>query len=220
MKSFKITIIIAAFVFIGCNTTEKDSTTDKTVGSTVGIEIAENTTENDKQAIEKVVKEMYHWNEDGRSGYGLKDIVKDSLIVGYDMANKEAYLQKLRESGLFAEEFITNMDKIVKKQDELLRTGKVEWINGDISPFEVDNANNWCNCQDVPTDNDPFEQIKFTFTKLTPIEANIFWKWNVTKDMDPSWTEPKYAMRMVKEDNKWKIAWMQGWDYKINTTPE
>lgn len=204
---------------MACNKTENTTETIITEQTSETI-TPDNAVEQDKKEIEKLVKDMYRWNGNGDLGYEFKNIVKDSLIVGYDIVSSEVCLKKLRESGFFAEEFVFNMNKIIKKQDELLRTGKVEWLDGDMSPFEVDNANNWCNCQDEPTDNDPYGQIKITFTKLNQKEADIFWKWNVTKDVDPSWAEPKYTIRLVKENNKWKIAWMEGWDYDVNTKAE
>lgn len=218
MKIFKSILLIVPFAFMACNKTE--STTETTATEqTPETTLSDSPAEQDKSEIEKTVKGMYHWLENKKSQYGNKYIIKDSLIIGYDMADQKLYVGELHESGFFAEEFISNMDRIIKKQDELLRTGKVEWNNYDMIPFHGD-VNNWCNCQDVPTDTDPYGQIKITFTKLNQKEADIFWKWNVSKDVDPSWAEPKYAIRMAKKNNKWKIAWMEGWDYDVNTKAE
>jgi hypothetical protein len=218
MKTLKNILLSLPFAFMACNKTE--NTAETTIAEqTPETTLSDSSAEQNKSEIEKTVKDMYHWYENKKHWKGNKYIIKDSLIVGYEMADQELYLNELRESGFFAEEFITNMDRIIKKQDELLRTGKVEWFDNDMTPFNGD-ANNWCNCQDYPTDNDPFGQIKFTFTKLNKNEADIFWKWNVTEDAHPSWHEFKYTMRMVKESEKWKIAWMEGWDYKLNTTSE
>ncbi|PZR23832.1 MAG: hypothetical protein DI539_02335 [Flavobacterium psychrophilum] len=203
---------------MACNKTE--NTTETTITEqTPEMTLSDSSEEEDKKAIENVVKGLYHFQENKQDWKGSKEIIKDSLIVGYDMADQELYLKQLQESGFFAEEFITNMDRIIKKQDELLRTGKVEWHVNDMAPFNAD-ADKWCNCQDVPTDDDPFGQIKITFTKLDKNKADIFWKWNVTNNTHPSWGEFIYPMRMIKENNKWKIAWMEGWDYDKNTTPE
>lgn len=218
MKTLKSILLLLPFAFFACNKTENTAETAPTE-QTLEITASDSSSEHDKNEIEKKVKDMYRWFENKKDWKGNKYIIKDSLIVGYDMADQKLYLRELQESGYFAEEFISNMGRIIKKQDELLRTGKVEWLDNDMIPFHGD-VNNWCNCQDVPTDTDPYGQIKITFTKLNQKEADIFWKWNVSKDVDPSWAEPKYAIRMAKKNNKWKIAWMEGWDYDVNTKAE
>lgn len=211
MKFLKAIALIAIISLSACTKTENSAAPDSNTDQPKNKDITtENPYEADKQEIEKLVKSMYVHHEQAHDRHSFKPVIKDTLIVGYDMTEHKLYLEKLRKTGFFTEEFITNMDNIVKKQDELLRTRKIELPEGDMPPFNG-NVDSWCNCPD----NDDYNKISLHFEQINPKTAKFYWNWEGLGD--PSWAAHHYNMRTVKENGKWKIAWMEGWDYETST---
>jgi len=163
-----------------------------------------------QKEIEKLVKDMYHWVENTPDSNGFRPFVKDSLVVGYDPIGQSLYTKSLRDSGYFSQGFLDNINSIYRTQDKLLRSGKVEWYDNEMSPFHGD-ANQWCNCQDGA-----LSDITLHFEKVEANTAAFYWNWEVYDD--PSWANHHYHIRTVKENGKWKIDYMEGWDYKANTS--
>jgi len=166
----------------------------------------------DKNEIEKLVKGMYRWQKKRQSLlHEFRCFVKDTVVVGLDPISHSLYLKSLHDSGFFSGEFRGNMTRIFKKQDELVRSKKVEWYTTEMGPFDS-GANPWCNCQDELS----YDEISLHFEKIDTTGATFYWNW---EGVDDSWAKHHYAMRTVKENGKWKIAYMQGWDYEENTKP-
>jgi len=219
MNTIKSLVALSLLALTACNKTENSTTTQPDAAATEAETLSTKplSADEEQEQIEETVKSMYHWVEATQAAkqtHGWKMVIKDSLVTGYDMADHKLYLNDLRKTGFFAEEFIQNMDKIVNYQDKELRSGKAEWFLGEFSPFDADTSP-WCNCQDEPTDKDAYSQIKFHFIKADPSKAELYWNWEgFGKEVE----NMHYKIRTVKENGKWKIAWMQGWDYKLNTT--
>jgi len=219
--------MVATLIFcVGCNKSEKEVTDKET---TNGITEAEKTTvvtkptkdltvseeseetDHEKIAIQTVIKNMYRWQESCRPAMQMKAIVKDGLIISFDMTKTKAHIKEIEKTGFFAQEFLDNMLKIYTTENRMLKNKEVEWLNGDMSPFGSDSSP-WCNCQDVPTNNDPFGIIKFKYLEFNDQEAILNWYW----DISGGWNR-NYKIRTAKEDGKWKIAWMEGWDHDTFT---
>lgn len=214
MKFIKYNLLIALFIVTSCVNIEKKENDESETNSITELGISEKENDNpDKTEIESLIKNMYRWQENYQPKMGRDEIIKDSLIVGLDKKQHETYLKTLDETGFFAKEFLTNMTHIHETLNKMLKSGKVKWYDGDMSPFG-DDSSPWCNCQDVPTDNDPYGIIKFTFSKLDNNEATLNWSWDIREDWKGF---PNYKIRTVKEDGKWKIAWMQGWNHDTST---
>lgn len=208
MRNLKFTVAALLMGLIGCKKNEKQAETEQTE---TAVTTVKTTAEADKTAIETLVKDMYQWNEKYTNHYGFEPIAKDGKIIGYNMDSHKLYLEELRKSGFFSEEFISNMDKIAKAQNELLSSGKIKWEEGDMSPFGGD-LDVWCGCQDVPAD-DAYSKITLHFDELKESSAKFYWNW---ESFGKDWADQRYHMRAVKEDGKWKIDYMQGWDYAAN----
>lgn len=204
MKTLKIAILITILSLTACKKTE--DATDTSLPAPI-----ETTADADKKAIETVVKDMYLWNEKRDYKNEFEPVVKGGFVVGYNMESHKLFLQELRDSGFFAEEFITNIDKIVKAQSELLSSGKLQWEEGDMGPFTGD-VNAWCGCQDEPAEN-AYTKLKLHFENIDTTTAKFYWNW---EGFGEEWAAEHYNMRIVKEGGKWKIAYMQGWDYNAN----
>ena len=208
MNILKATILIAIFSLTACKKTE-ETTENKATPTPMPTE--EPLAVGDKAAIETLVKNMYVWNESRSHDRELEPLVQGTNVVGYNLDSHKLYLKELRDSGFFAEEFIANLDKIVQEQNKLLTSGKVKWQDGDIGPFQGD-VNVWCGCQDEPAE-DAYNKITLHFENLTNTTAKFYWNWEGFGD---DWSAEHYNMRAVKEDGKWKIAYMEGWDYNAN----
>lgn len=214
MKIIKYNLFIALFILASCAKTKNKETGESETNGTAELGISKKENDNpDKTEIESLIKNMYRWHEKHESEMSSDEIIKDSLIVGLDIKHHATYLKTLDETGFFAKEFLTNMTHIHKTLNKMLKSGEVKWYHGEMPPFG-DDSSPWCNCQDVPTDNDPYEIIKFTFSKLDSNEAILNWSWDIREDWKGF---PNYKIRTVKEGGKWKIAWMQGWDHNTST---
>ena len=116
----------------------------------------------DKTEIDKLVKGMYRWHKKRQSLlHEFRCLVKDTVVVGLDPISHSLYLKSLHDSGFFSGEFRGNMTRIFKKQDELVRSKKVEWYTTEMGPFDS-GANPWCNCQDELS----YDEITLHFEKI------------------------------------------------------
>ncbi|MGQ2983466.1 hypothetical protein [Flavobacterium sp.] len=205
MKHLKTALLLCSFVFlIACKGEKEPENATATKAET-------RRADPDRQEITRLVKDMYWWVEKGNMSFGFQSVAKDSVVVGYDRAAQSLYEKKLEKSGLFAKEFVDNTARIFNKQDELLRNGKAEWLEGDMPPFGNPDVNAWCGCQDTPTDD--FDKIHVVIEKTTADTAELYWNWT---GFGEDWEQEHYHIKVVREKSKWKIAWMEGWDYESN----
>lgn len=75
-------------------------------------------------------------------------------------------------------------------------------------------VNPWTMSQDVPYDNpNPFDLIEvYTSTFDT---GDLYWKWGkLDQNIDKSWKDFSYRFRVVKENDRWRISYLQGFDFK------
>ncbi len=206
MKIYTAIIIIALLSLTACKKSEdvKDS---KVVTTTIN----EKALTNDRKTIEDLVRDMYIWNEKRDYKHEFEPVIKNGKAVGYNLDSHKIFLKELLDSGFFSQEFIANIDKVFQEQNKLLTNGKVQWREGEMGPFQGD-ANVWCGCQDEPAE-DAYNKLTLHFENLDNNSAKFYWNWEGYGD---DWAAKQYYMRAVKEDGKWKIAYMQGWDYNAN----
>ena len=143
----------------------------------------------------------------------LPALSKDSICVGFDFDKQNLNLEKLRKTGFFADEFIDNYNNIIHTLDTKIKNKEFEkWNIYELPTFNFANdASPWCSCQDnMPWDNVEVEPIKLSIDK-----GELKWNWGkLDSSVDPSWKDFSYMFRVVKVDNKWKISYLQGFDYK------
>ena len=81
----------------------------------------------------------------------------------------------------------------------------MEYFVGDLPPYGND-SNPWCDCQDNPEKF--WKTMKVNNLKIENNKANFYWTWT-------EWEEtPKYKVTAVKENGIWKIAALDGFNYK------
>lgn len=168
----------------------------------------------DKDEIQTLIRQMLKWATDSKSAIDLLPILsKDSICVGFDFDKQNQNLEKLRKTGFFADEFIDNYNQIIQTLDKKIKNKEFEkWNIYELPTFNFANdASPWCLCQD----NLSWDNIEVEITKLSSDKGELKWNWGkLDPGTDSSWKQFSYPFRVVKVDNKWKISYLHGFDYK------
>jgi len=199
MNHFKLLFLgIGLFVFC-CNQITKD-TTPANATNTSGIT-------DDKEELQKLMRQLYQWYE--TDGFKSEfEPIADSLnyqYIGLDYKLHNERLNELTLIDFFTEEFLGNYHKIALTIDEKLKKNEEEWLVGNLPPFGND-ASPWCNCQDSPENY--WETITIDEIVFTNNIATFVWTWGKWGSEDF-----KYHVEAVKENDIWKIQYMEGFDY-------
>jgi hypothetical protein len=140
----------------------------------------------------------------------------DSIYLGFDLNKHKQNLQKLKETDFFANVFIDNYNQIILTLDKGIKNGDYEqWFVGDMPTFIfASGANPWCDCQD----NMEWNKVEVKIKSLDDKKGELEWYWgNLGAETHESWKEFSYDFSVIKENNKWKIAYMKGFDFKEST---
>lgn len=201
MKSILFLLVTSFVLFSACN--EHEST-----GTVPDIDAGKPT--NDTMEIKNALINAMKWAEsrDGIDLLPLEMDAKDSFYVGFDMEQHRQNIKTLEQTGFFAKEFLYNYDKIILALDEKMKNNTIEkFPAGEYPPFNFSSdVNTWCLCQDSP--ENPWDNIKFDFKTLTQDKADLTWAWG-----EKGWEDFSYKVKAVKENGKWKIAYLQGFDF-------
>jgi hypothetical protein len=213
MKHIKLTTLIFGLLLFGCKQTDNKSTS-------ISAEKVETSTD-EKEQIQNLIRQALNW-ADSKNSIDLLPVIadsKDSLYLGFDLELHKQNLDKLRQTNLFSTEFIENYNKIILTLDKGLKNGKYEqWMVGELPPFNFSSdVDAWTLSQDVPYDNpNPFDFVEVKLLDINKGEVN--WKWGKPELItEPSWKDFAYKFKVVKEDNKWKISYLEGFDFKEST---
>ncbi len=170
----------------------------------------------DKEEIKRLICQVLKWaNFEGIIGlYSPLEDNAENVYTGFDLEKHKQIIEELKATHFFAAEFIENINEIYLTLDEKLKNGELEWFVGELAPFG-NGANPWCNCQDVPYDNpNPWDLIEIEIIDLGAKEGELYWKWgNLEETTDPGWKKFRYRFRVVKENMKWKISYLEGFDF-------
>lgn len=171
-----------------------------------------------KEEIQNLIRHVLNW-ADTKNSIDLVPVLsdsKDSVYIGFDLDQHKQNLDKLRQTNFFASEFIENYNQIILTLDRGLKNGDYDqWLVGDLPTFIFANDYNpWCDCQD----NDDWNKVEVRVIKLTDNEGELEWTWgNLNSDAHPSWDERGYRFRVVKENERWKISYLTGFDFEEGT---
>jgi hypothetical protein len=166
-----------------------------------------------KEEVYTLMKKVLLWSETKNSIDLLPVLTdkRDSIIVGFDLEKLNINLNILRSSDFFSEEFIENYNRIILTLDRKLRNREFEykeWLVGELPIFNfVNDINPWCYCQGFVTEQ--FSGVEII--NLDCEEGDFKWKW--TNDSD--WLNFKF--RVIKENNKWRISYLEGFDFEEAT---
>jgi len=210
MKYNKLIILIIGLLLFSCKQADNKTTSGE---EDYILDIT-----NDKEQIQNLIRQALNWGN-SKNSIDLLPVIsdsKDSLYIGFDLELHKQNLDKLRQTNLFATEFIENYNQIIFTFDKGLKNGKYEqWMVGELPPFNFSSdVNPWTLSQDIPYDNpNPFDFIEVKYLNIDKGEAN--WKWGKPELItEPSWKDFEYKFKVLKEDNKWKIAYLEGFDFK------
>jgi len=162
----------------------------------------------DKVEISELIRKLYKWEDKNQITIGQTAITDENeeKVIGFDTNKNLEFVDQLRRTNLFSEEFLSNYQRIVETLDKKIKTKEMEWFAGDIPPYG-NGANPWCNCQDEPYENH-WDKLEITFTEINKSEATLSWTWGQS-----DWSKDfNYKVRVKKENGKWKISYLQGFD--------
>lgn len=208
MKQIILTTLIFGLLLFGCNQADNKITSIK----------EETTSIDDKEKIQNLIRQVLNW-ANSKNSIDLLPVFsdnKDSVYIGFDLDKHKQNLNKLRQTNLFATEFIENYNQIILTLDKGLKEGYYgKWLVGDLPTFIFSNDHSpWCNCQD----NDDWNKVELRVITLTDNEGELEWTWgNLSTDKYSEWKDFAYKFRVVEENDKWKIAYMTGFDFKEST---
>ncbi|MGI4734637.1 MAG: hypothetical protein ACRYG7_05600 [Janthinobacterium lividum] len=217
--------ILLGFLLFGCQ--EAENNAKSVVKEKVAISSA------DKVQIQALLRQALHW-ADSKNAIALLPVVtdsKDSVYLGVNLAQHKQNLAKLQATNFFSPGFIANYNHLVLAIDAGMRSGQYEpWLVGDGPTIVfVSEVNAWCSCQDVPYDNpNPWDNIEISLVKQDKTNVEVAWHWGKLEllagpggvDADPGlkeWQAFSYKVLVTKETGKWKIAYLQGFDFKEGT---
>jgi len=172
----------------------------------------------DKDDIQTLIRQTLNWGDSKSSINLLPVLSKDSICIGFDFDKQNQNLEKLRQSGFFANEFIDNYNQIIQTLDKKIKNKEFEpWNVYELPTFNFANdVDPWTLCQDVPYDKpNPLDFVEVGIINLDNKKGELYWKWgNLYSNADSSWKNFSYKFRVEKVDSKWEISYLQGFDYK------
>ncbi len=219
MKSFTSCALTAGLILCGCN--QVDATMENKIEQSKKMADSK-----DKKEITTLIRQALDWAE-SKEKINVTPVVQDKkgkFWISFNLAQHERNLLKLKGSSLFAAEFISNYNQLVLTLDQQLKKGSYgPWQVGDRPSFNfASNDDPWCSCQDVPYDKpSPYNFIETEVVSLNGSKGELNWKWgglgpeyDPQPGYDPGWKKFRYRFRVVKESNQWKIAYLEGFDFK------
>ena len=212
MKHLKFLILTFGLFIFGCNFDNKFDAS--TTNSTETIKTSGNS--EDKDEIQTLIRQMLKWSDSKNTIDLLPVLNKDSVCIGFDFDKVNRNLEKLKATGLFADEFIDNYKKIIQTLDRKVKNKEFEpWNVYDVPTFNFANdLNPWCGCED----NLSWDNVAIEIVELNGNKGELKWNWGkLDSNTDSSWKNFSYTFRVVKVNNKWKISYLQGFDYKEST---
>jgi hypothetical protein len=213
MKPIGLLILIIGLTFSSCNQKNKPATT--TDDKLDNLETSDKSL--DKKEIQNLIRQVLNW-ADSKSHIDLLPVVtdsNDSVYIGFDFDKHNQNLEKLKSTGFFSPEFIENYNQIILTLDNGLRNGKYEkWLVGDLPTFIFANDYSpwWCGQESFSIEKSEIELIK-----LDKEKGEFYFTCGDKVDGCEEMENYKMKFSVIRENNKWKISSMEGFDFKEST---
>jgi len=161
-------------------------------------------TSNDSAQVVDLLKNVYRWHaKDTSHGIDFDVIVKDSFQTGLNYDSFGRRFTALEQTHFFSASFLGNYKDLGEKVNNKLVNAHPQLLN-EIN-FDFQDSDPWTYFQDdLP---DFWNQLTITEYRSGADSASLKWKVK-TKD----WSSEGYAVRFLKEADKWKVAYMEGFD--------
>jgi hypothetical protein len=171
--------------------------------------------------IQHLMRRALKWSQSVQAIdlYPMQADSAQGTYTGFNLDVHDKNLKKLRITKFFSAGFIRNYDQIILTLDKKLKAGEFgKWRVNDPPPFTFANdVDPWCLCQDVPY-FEPWDLIEVEPVRLSGKRGELYWTWgSLGPNADPGWKQTAYLFRVVKEDNRWKIDYLQGFDFAEST---
>jgi len=156
----------------------------------------------DSLELTKLVKNLLRWNETDR--FWDFDVIStdDSIWTGINWDIHSKRMQQLSETNFFTKSFLEYYQNIAVYLDKELKENLEKYYVGDLPPFG-NGANEWCDCQDFPEHWEKY--FKIVDLKISTNSAEFKWTWG---------SGHFYFVRAKKEDNLWRISYLERFDIK------
>ncbi|MBL7855703.1 MAG: hypothetical protein JNL17_14970 [Cyclobacteriaceae bacterium] len=199
MSSSFTFIIFSGLILAGCSRTTELQNSREEIRTLNSPDVF-----SDSARIQEVVWHVLDWSQSD-SAIVVNPVIETGGVYLFDKNELRKNLDRLRLTGFFANEFIENYNQIILKLEEKLRSQEFDpWLVGDLPPFKFANdADPWCMCQGFSVEQ--YERVEIV--KMDKQSAEGFWRWK----QGNSWVD--FMFRVSKEHGKWKISYMQGFDY-------
>jgi hypothetical protein len=195
------------FFLVDCKDSRKPSRRDSLIKETTIVQDSKkavSAAETDSVKLTRLVRDLYKWHETKRMKYeGFKPLKRNAtgtLYTSIDLDENQKAIEELKQTGLFASDFLNEYRKIAERMDKELRDGSSLWPEGELSTFG-DDVDAWCNCQDFP--DQYWNVIKLADIKINNKNADFKWTWG---------DNFYYKTKAIKENGNWRISYLQGFD--------
>jgi len=216
MKYLRLGTGILVLCLFSCNYNNEHKESTVKANTTETVQSSE--ISNDKQEIQNLIRKVLNWSE-SKNSIDLVPVLmdsKDSICTGFDLEKLKVNLEKLKATNFFSVGFIENYNQIILTLGKKFKNKEFgEWSTGELPPFSFANdVDPWCSCQD----NMSWDLIEVEIVNLNNVKGELYWNWGKPKsDWGPGWKEFKYKFDVEKENGKWKISYLQGFDFKEST---
>ncbi len=164
-----------------------------------------------KDSLEVInsLKHVYKWHDSAKSTLmDFSVLVVDSFQTGLDFPSFEKTVKALKKSHLFSSTFITNYRELGELINKKLTTADPKYLN-EIN-FTYQDADPWTSFQDNV--DQYWNGFKISDFALSSDSASLRW-W-----LQEQYSKTdKYLVRLIKEDGKWVVSYLDGFDKKMYT---
>lgn len=173
----------------------------------------------DQEQIQELIRKVLKWSQskDCIELLPTISIPKTEKIVGFDQQQHKKNLLVLKNTGLFAKEFIQHYDSIIQTIDEKYRNNEYdEWHEGELPTFPfADGSDPFCDCQDVPYDHpNCWDYLIIRDLKIIDSTATACWDFGTPDNSGKAFYEKGtgHNFRAILEDGRWEISYMEGFN--------
>ncbi len=158
----------------------------------------------DHEQLKALVVKLLKWHEADKIG-DFDPLLKaqtDSIYRGIDWDVHTKRVAELERTGFFTKSFLDNYQKIAEHLDKELKQNSTKYYVGELPPYG-NGTNEWCNCQDFPSDI----WMKLKIVELKTVENSATFKW--------TWGDGEfYSVKAIKENAVWKIEELERFHVK------